>query len=246
MEWFTCRRRILRGRYSTSSHSASDAAIAFPRGATPCAKSIPTLAGLKGAQPHPPSDPAPHSRTKAARGFPCTHVRTPEPPEARPKKATPTDKERKAPKIPQVSFRTHVADRGLARWQSIIPRTQKPAKTRARWQSIASMRSHAPRPPTEPRQGCERTAQLNPRIPTSTTQERKRVCRWEARAGPPAGQSDAQVGTKAHAQGGEAAATSNPRAVLAAELDLSSKETEKIRILFLIYQEKNLCVREIF
>ena len=39
MEWFTCRRRILRGRYSTSSHSASDAAIAFPRGATPCAKS---------------------------------------------------------------------------------------------------------------------------------------------------------------------------------------------------------------
>ena len=61
MEWFTCRRRILRGRYSTSSHSASDAAIAFPRGATPCAKSIPTQAGQKGAPPHPPSDPAPQS-----------------------------------------------------------------------------------------------------------------------------------------------------------------------------------------
>ena len=92
------------------------------------------------------------------------------------------------------------------------------------------MRSHAPLPPTEPRQGCERTAQLSPsqaRVPTSTTHERKHVCRWEARAGPPAGQSDAPVGTKAHAQGGEAAATSNPRAVLAAELDLSSKETER-------------------
>ena len=159
-------------------------------------------AGSKGAHPHPPSNPAPNLRKEAARGYPCTHVRTPEPPEARPKKVTPTDKERKAPKTPQVSFRTHVADRGLTRWQRIIPRTQKPTKTRARWQSIASMRSHAPRPPTEPRQGCERTAQLNPRIPTSTTQERKRVCRWEARAGAPAGQGDAPVGTKAHAQRG--------------------------------------------
>ena len=67
------------------------------------------------------------------------------------------------------------------------------------------MRSHAPLPPTEPRQGCERTAQRSPsqaRVPTSTTHERKHVCRWEARAGPPAGQSDAPVGTKAHAQGG--------------------------------------------
>ena len=67
------------------------------------------------------------------------------------------------------------------------------------------MRSHAPLPPTEPRQGCERTAQRSPsqaRVPTSTTHERKHVCRWEARAGPPAGQSDAPVGTKAHAQRG--------------------------------------------
>ena len=105
----------------------------------------------------------------------------------------------------QGSFRTHMADRGLARWQSIIPRTRKPAETRARWQSIASMRSHAPLPPTEPLQGCERAAHFSPsqaRVPTSTTHERKHVCRWEARAGAPAGQSDATVGTKAHAQRG--------------------------------------------
>ena len=98
-----------------------------------------------------------------------------------------------------------MADRGLARWRSIIPRTRKPAETRARWQSIASTRSHAPLPPTEPRQGCERTAHLSPsqaRVPTSTTHERKRVCRWEARAGAPSGQSDAPVRTKAHAQWG--------------------------------------------
>ena len=162
MESFTCRRRIMRGSYSTSSDSASDAAIAFSRGATPYAKSIPMQAGPKGAHPHPPSDPAPHSRKEAARGYPCTQVRTPEPPEARPKKATPTDKEHRAPKTLQGSFRRHVADRGLARWRSIIPRTRKPAETRARWQSIASTRSHAPLPPTEPRQGCERTAHLSP------------------------------------------------------------------------------------
>ena len=39
-------------------------------------------------------------------------------------------------------------------------------------------------------------------VPTSTTHEHKHVCRWEARAGAPAGQSDASVGTKAHAQRG--------------------------------------------
>ena len=56
---------------------------------------------------------------------------------------------------PQVSFRTPVADRGLARWQSIIPRTQKPTQARARWQSIPSAAiSGFPLPPTDPRESC--------------------------------------------------------------------------------------------
>ena len=55
---------------------------------------------------------------------------------------------------PQVSFRTPVADRGLARWQSIIPRTQKPTKTQARWQSITSAALGTPLLPTEPRESC--------------------------------------------------------------------------------------------
>ena len=93
----------------------------------------------------------------------------------------------------------------LARWRSIIPRTRKPAETRARWQSIASMRSHAPLPPTEPRQGCERTAQRSPsqaRVPTSTTHERKRVCRWEARAWPQLDNVTLRDVSNAHVQGG--------------------------------------------
>ena len=135
-------------------HSANDAAITFPRGATPCAKSIPTQAGQTEAHPHPPSDPAPHSHTKAARGYPCTHVRTPEPPEARPKKTIPTDKERRAPKTRRYQS-AHTWQPELARWQSIIPRTQKPTQARAWWQSIPSAAiSGPPLPPTDPRESC--------------------------------------------------------------------------------------------
>ena len=104
-----------------------------------------------------------------------------------------------------------MADRGLARWQSIIPRTRKPAETRARWQSIASMRSHAPLPPTEPRQGCERTAQLSQkkngalaRLGSQPLRHMNANTSADGRLGlgPHTGQSDAPVGTKAHAQRG--------------------------------------------
>ena len=95
------------------------------------------------------------ARAKAARGYPCTHVRTPEPPEARPKTATPTDQERKAPKTRRyhsahpwqtegwhggrASFRAHrtqtqpyecagmVAEHPLGRDIGIPPPTHRPA-----------------------------------------------------------------------------------------------------------------------
>ena len=97
------------------------------------------------------------------------------------------------------------------------------------------MRSHTPLPPTEPRQGCERTAQLSQkngalaRLGSQPLRHMNANTSADGRLGlgPHTGQSDAPVGTKAHAQGGEGAATSNPRAGLAAELDLSSKETER-------------------
>ena len=94
------------------------------------------------------------ARAKAARGYPCTHVRTPEPPEARPKKTIPTDKERKAPKTRRYQS-AHTWQPELARWQSIIPRTQKPTQARAWWQSIPSAAiSGFPLPPTDPRESC--------------------------------------------------------------------------------------------
>ena len=151
---------------------------------------------------HPATRPPTRERRPraATHAHKCAHP-------SRPKRdrAIPTEKDRKALRTLQGSFRRHVAARGLARWRSIIPRTRKPAETRARWQSIASTRSHAPLPPTEPRQGCERTAQLSPsqaRVPTSTTHERKHVCRWEARAGPQLDKVTLQYVTKAHGQGG--------------------------------------------
>ena len=58
---------------------------------------------------------------------------------------------------------------------------------------------------------------------TSTTHERKRVCRWEAHQSlAPAGQRDAPRRIKRAHPGGEAAATSSPKAVLAGELGLPS------------------------
>ena len=58
---------------------------------------------------------------------------------------------------------------------------------------------------------------------TSTTHERKRVCRWEAHQSlAPAGQRDAPRRIKRARPGGEAAATSSPKAVLAGELGLPS------------------------
>ena len=134
------------------------------------------------SQPIPISDMAP-PHLKAAQGTPVAKLIVP-PKEARP------------------------GENNLAKF---IPHTQQlQARKRAGWQSIASMRPHTPLPPTEPRQGCERTAQLSQkkrspsqaRVPTSTTHERKRVCRWEARAWPQLDRVTLLYATKAHGQGG--------------------------------------------
>ena len=131
-------------------HSASDAAIAFSRGATPCAKSIPTQAGMKRVPSllhpatRPPQDPLErcHGRTHPNDSASEGRARLPMHTCARTRAARsatedshPDRSGAQSSENPQVSFRTPVADRGLARWQSIIPRTQKPTKTQARWQS---------------------------------------------------------------------------------------------------------------
>ena len=72
------------------------------------------------------------------------------------------------------------------------------------------MRSHAPLPPTEPRQGCERTAQLSQkngalaRLGSQPLRHMNANTSADGRLGlgPHTGQSDAPVGTKAHAQRG--------------------------------------------
>ena len=147
------------------------------------------------SQPIPVSDMAP-IHLKAAQGTPVAKLIVP------PKEARPGENMRKEPsKIHSAHGCTRESEQG----------------------GRATPRCVRTLPYRPPNRGKVVSVRRNRNPGTSTTHERKRVCRWEAHQSlAPAGQRDAPRRIKRARPGGEAAATSSPKAVLAGELGLPS------------------------
>ena len=199
-------------------HSASDAAIAFSRGATPCAKSIPKQAGQTEA--HPATRPPTRIRRPraATHAHMCAHPSRPKRDRRRPPRPIRSAKLRK-------SRRYHSAHTWqIEGWHGGRETFRAHRNPRRRGHGgRASPRCGRTLPCRPPNRGRVVSVRRNRNPGTSTTHERKRVCRWEAHQSlAPAGQCDAPRRIKRARPGGEAAATSSPKAVLAGELGLPS------------------------